>query len=148
MRAALALPLLVGLGSCTESELSAARDSVRGATEDLRASTQQALQAVGEVDLSAAAGILQERAAWVLEWSLGRLSEVEDSKAARQVAAGVAEVLDAASGLLQRAAGSLPNRVELARRVDELRARHAQEPGVMDALEPVLSRLSDLLGSG
>jgi len=145
MKRALSLLLLAPTLGCSDDTIAAAREAVHHAAADARAAAAEAVHAVGEIDLSAGAEVLQERAGWVLTWCTDQLEGVRDAEAAQRVAAAVVEVLDAAGGLFERVAEEVPNRAELRQRVDGLRAQHEGDSAVLEALEPALARLSALL---
>jgi hypothetical protein len=141
----LTLPLLLVLAACSEESRVAAKDALAGAAGATVEAAHALAKDVSAIDLSGPVAVLREKGGEVLTWTLARLEEVQDSETAGKVAAVVGPVLDSAAGLLKKVGNEIPSRAAVRSEVETLRARFADDPGVMGHLEPLLARLSSLL---
>jgi hypothetical protein len=148
------LPVLLVSGSCVDATVEAARERAQLAAQEIAQATRQALASAAEALRAELADLdpsvmeteaLRERGAWLLGACLTQLDQVRDIATAAQVAASVEATLDAGSELLIRVQGELPSRAELGQQVQNLRTRHAQDDGVLQAIEPALERLEQWL---
>lgn len=138
--------LLLPLAACSEDSVEAAKSAAGKTIDGVAGAANKVADNVRDIDLSAlSAAELRKKASWVLNWSADQLEKVRTSEGAEKAARAVDQVLDAAGGLLEKAADQLPEKQQLRARIEDVRQRHAGDSQVMQALDPVLERLSRLL---
>lgn len=143
----LPLSLILLLGSCSEESTVAAKEALNKAGEAAEAAATSLSEKFKDVDWSALAPEkLKEMGGEAATAITTKLGEIQDSATAEKVADAVRPMLESAGSALKSLGDKLPNRAELKTKVDELKTKYADDEGVMKHLEPVLAKLSEILG--
>lgn len=144
--AALAL-LLVPLAGCSDESQAATKDALGKAVDAAAGAANALADEIKSIDVSALTPeALRSKGAEAWGWIVKQLGSIRDSATAEKVAKAVGPVLDTASGFLKKAAAELPSRSEIKAQVDALREQHEGDEGVMKHLDPLLAKLSEILG--
>ena len=147
IRVLITLPLLGSLSSCGSETAAAAKETASLIGEQASELASGMAEDWKAIDWSALdPDRLRESGGALMAWLVATLGEIRDSRTAEQVVAYVTPILDAAGDSLVALGEELPDRAELRSITDELRARFAEDEGVMRHLAPLLERLSSLLG--
>lgn len=137
----LALPLVL-LAGCGE-DVSA---SAKSAIDKAASAAKNAVDGVSDLDLSALSpAALKEKASEVLSGAVTMLENVKDSETAQNVKTKLEPAIDKITQLAKAAGDKLPNRAELADKVDAVRAKFEADSKVREILDPILAKLSDAL---
>jgi len=146
-RTILPLSLILALVSCSQEATVAAKEAVGKAGEAAKSAVNTLTEKFGNIDWSKLApDKLKEMGGELVSTVATKLSEIKDSDTAKSIASHVTPLLEKAGSSLKALGDKLPGRADIKLKVDELRAKYANDEGIMSHLKPVLDKLSEILG--